>query len=101
MTVTAGVFLSRTHPREGNKNKKCGTVVPQQVDISVRCGCGETHRGGGRLCGVSTLSGVSKEDSPRVPRGAWRALKGYSDIEAVRSRGQYLVINTILILFSA
>ena len=43
---------------------KCGTVVPQQVHPLFGFLAVETHRG--RLCGVTTLSGVRNESNLSV-----------------------------------
>ena len=45
---------------------KCGTVVPQQVDLFVQCGCGDTERGG--LYGATAVTGARIGDSaPEKP----------------------------------
>ena len=93
-----GARWEKTRPEEKSllkcNNKKlhllmhCGAVVPQQL-ISF-CDLGvETRRGG--LCGVTITMPRSRRSAtkvtPECPRGARMALKDYSGIEAVRSRG--------------
>ena len=52
----------------------CRTEVPQQVDLFVQIGCGDTTRWG--LCGVTTLSGVSNGSILRVPPRSQDGLEG-------------------------
>ena len=56
----------------------------------------ETHRG--ELYAEPHARGSATRITPECPRGARMALKGYSDNEAVRSRGQDLV-STLLFIF--
>ena len=69
--------------------RTCGTVVPQQVDLFVRCGCGDKPRW--VVWRNHTIGGQQRGLSGECARGARMALKDYSDNEAVRSRGQDLV----------
>ena len=68
---------------------KCGTVVPQQVDLFVEIGCGDTPRWG--CVALPHSRGSATEVFSECPRGAMMALKDDSDNEAVRSRGEDLV----------
>ena len=91
----AGVLPTRSKKyqrcsnRDASRDAKCGTVVPQQVDLFVR---GEVWRHTEVSCTRNrNLGGSATRITPECPPGAKMALKDYSDNEAVRSRGQDLV----------